>query len=127
MKYPAINANLFIENRKKFTAQMKPGSVAMFTSNFEYVWNGDATYPFKQNSNLFWLSGIDQEDTVLFLFPDAPVKEFKEALFIKETNDVIAVWDGHKYTKEEARNASGIANIFWSQEFDKNQRCDELC
>lgn len=118
MKYPAIDNKLFVHNRERFKAALKPGSIAIFTSSYEYLWNGDATHTFKQNSNLFWLSGIDQEDTVLVIFPDCPVKEFKEVLFIKETNEQIATWEGHKYTKEEARNASGINSIFWSHELE---------
>ena len=93
---------------------MKPGSIALFASNFEYIWNGDATYSFKQNSDFFWLSGIDQEDSYLILFPDCPVPEYREALFLKETNEHIAVWDGHKYTQEEATQASGIHHVFWN-------------
>lgn len=94
---------------------MAPGSIAIFHSNYQYVWNGDAHYPFKQNSDLFYLSGIDQEDSVLVLFPDCPVKEYRECLFLVETNEHIAVWEGHKYTKEEARASSGIEQVFWIQ------------
>lgn len=114
MKYTAPNAQLFVENRKRFISAMKPGSIALFASNFEYIWNGDATYSFKQNSDFFWLSGIDQEDSYLILFPDCPVPEYREALFLKETNEHIAVWDGHKYTQEEATQASGIHHVFWN-------------
>lgn len=115
MKYTQLPSDIFIENRKRFTAQMEPGSIAIFHGNYQYVWNGDAHYSFKQNSDLFYLSGIDQEDTVLVLFPDCPVKEYRECLFLVETNEHIAVWEGHKYTKEEARAGSGIESIFWNQ------------
>ncbi len=117
MKYDKIDKQLFIDNRKKFTAQMKPNSIAILTSNYEYVWNGDATHSFKQNSNLFWLCGIDQEDSILVLFPDCPVPEFREALFLKQTNEHIAVWEGYKYTKPDATATSGIPNVFWNTEF----------
>jgi Xaa-Pro aminopeptidase len=116
MKYPTLDNKLFIDNRKRFTALMKPGSIAIIPSNFEYTWNGDATHKFKQNSDLFWLSGIDQEDSYLVIFPDCPIAEYRECLFLKETNDRIAIWEGHKYTKAEATETSGIANIFWNQD-----------
>ncbi|MBC7426627.1 MAG: aminopeptidase P N-terminal domain-containing protein, partial [Bacteroidia bacterium] len=122
MKYPAIDSSLFIENRKKFTAKLKPGSIAIIHSNYEYVWNGDATHPFKQSSDLLWLCGIDQEDSILLMFPDCPIPEFRECLFLKQTNAHIAIWEGHKYTKEEATKASGIANVYWNNEFESKSR-----
>jgi len=114
MKYPTLPKEIFIENRKRFVAQMEPGSIAIFHSNYQYSWNGDAHYRFKQNSDLFYLTGIDQEDTVLVLFPDCPIKAFQESLFLVETNEHIAIWEGHKYTKEEAQEASGISSINWN-------------
>ncbi len=117
MKYQSIDNRLFIENRAKFVAQMKPNSIAIFRSNYEFVRNGDATMEFKQHSDLFWLTGIDQEDSILVLFPDSPEEAFRECLFLKQTNAVIAVWDGHKYTKEEATATSGIKSIFWNDTF----------
>ena len=115
MKYPRIDKQLFIDNRKRFTDQMEPGSIAIFHSNYQYSWNGDAFHKFKQNSDLFYLSGIDQEDSVLVLFPDCPIKEYRECLFLLETNEHIAVWEGYKYTKEDATATSGVANVFWNQ------------
>jgi Xaa-Pro aminopeptidase len=117
-RYQLIDQNLFIENRKRFTVQLKPKSLAIFHSNEELPRNGDSTYHFKQNSDMFWLTGIDQEECALVLFPDCPVEAYREALFVKRTNEHIAVWDGHKYTKEEATAASGIKNVFWYDEFD---------
>ena len=117
MKYQSIDNRLFIENRAKFVAQMKPNSIAIFRSNYEFVRNGDATMEFKQHSDLFWLTGIDQEDSILVLFPDAPEEAYRECLFLKQTNAVIAVWDGHKYTKEEATATSGIMSVFWNDTF----------
>jgi len=96
---------------------MKPGSIAVFQSNDETPRNGDATFRFKQNSDVFYLSGVDQEDTILVLFPDSPNPLYKEMLFIKETNETIARWDGAKLTPEQAMQCSGIKQIFWYQEF----------
>lgn len=117
-RYKLIENTLFVENRKRFTAQLKPKSLAIFNSNEEVPRNGDATYNFKQNSDMFWLTGIDQEECAVVIFPDCPVEAYREALFVKRTNEHIAVWDGHKYTKEEATAASGIKNVFWMDEFD---------
>lgn len=117
MKYPTIDKQLFIDNRQRFTEEMLPGSIAIFHSNYQYSWNGDAFHKFKQNSDLFYLSGIDQEDSVLVLFPDCPVKEYRECLFLLETNEHIAVWEGHKYTKKEATETSGIENVFWNDNY----------
>ncbi len=117
MKYQSIDNRLFIENRAKFVAQMKPNSIAIFRSNYEFVRNGDATMDFKQHSDLFWLTGIDQEDSILVLYPDCPEEAYRECLFLKQTNATIAVWEGHKYTKEEATATSGIRSIFWNDVF----------
>lgn len=117
MKYPQINSDLFIQNRAKFIKELKPNSIAIFNSNYEFVKNGDASLDFKQNSDIFWLSGIDQEDSILVIFPDCPIAEMREILFLKQTNETIAVWDGHKYTKEEATNTSGIKTILWNNDF----------
>lgn len=96
---------------------MKPNSIAIFRSNYEFVRNGDATMDFKQHSDLFWLTGIDQEDSILVLYPDSPEEAYRECLFLKQTNPTIAVWDGHKYTKEEATATSGIKSVFWNDTF----------
>lgn len=116
MKYDLIDKNLFIENRKRFVKNLLPESVAIFNSNDEMPRNGDGTFPFRQNSDLFYLSGIDQEQTVLVIAPDCPVAEYREVLFLRKTSEMIAVWEGHKYTKEEARNASGIQSIYWLED-----------
>ena len=92
--------------------------MAVFHSNDMMPTNADATHPFIQNSNLFWLTGIDQEDTVLIMFPEAPDESQREILFLKKTNEMIAIWEGHKYTKEEALEASGIQNIQWVGSFE---------
>jgi Xaa-Pro aminopeptidase len=118
MKYTALPKEFYKENRRKFCAHMKPGSVAIFTSNDEMPRNGDSTHHWKQNSDLLWLCGIDQEDTILIMFPDCPNPDLREMLFLKETNETIATWDGHKYTKEEAYETSGIDHILWNTSFD---------
>lgn len=117
MKYTAPNSELFITNRKRFTERLKPNSMAIFNANDEYLRSGDQNFIFKQNADLFHLSGIDQEKTILVLFPDCPNPLYREVLFLRQTNEHIAVWEGHKYTKEEAFKASGIQQIFWLEDF----------
>ncbi len=119
MKYRPIGADLYKLNRKNFTDKIKPNSVAIFHSNDIMPTNADGTMPFKQNSNLFYLSGIDQEESILVLAPDFPDPEMREMLFVIETNEEIAIWEGHKYTKEEATETSGIKNVKWNSEFEK--------
>lgn len=109
--------SLFTENRSNFISKMKPGHFAVFFSNEVINLNGDGNYPFVQNSNFYYLTGIDQEECILLLFPDAPKPEWKEILFIRETNAVIQVWEGWKYSKSEASEASGIHNIKFFPEF----------
>lgn len=118
MKYSSIDAQLFVENRKRFIAKLKPNSIAFLNANDEMPRNGDANYLFRQNSDLFYLSGIDQEQTILVLFPDAPLPRYREILFVRRTNEHIAIWEGHKYTKEEARAASGIQSVYWTEDYD---------
>lgn len=118
MKYLPISNNLFIYNRKNFFLRIKSNSIAIFFSNDEFPKNGDQTFPFKQNADFFYLTGIDQEQSILILYPDCPNPVYREVLFLRQTNEHIAVWEGHKYTKEEARKASGIENIFWLDEYD---------
>ncbi len=117
MKYTPIDKKLFIENRKKFTPHLKPDSIAIFNSNDEMPRNGDGNFMFRQQSDLFWLTGIDQEQTILVMAPNHPLPEYREALFVRKTNEHIAIWEGHKYTKEEAREASGIQHIYWTDDF----------
>lgn len=119
MKYHPINNKLFIKNRAKFTAQMKPKSIAVFNSNDIFTTGADSTLPFEQHSDLLYLSGADQEESILLLFPDAINKNHREILFLTETNEHIAIWYGAKYSKEEATNVSGIQTIYWLSEFKK--------
>jgi Xaa-Pro aminopeptidase len=117
MKYQIIDKKLFSQNRKNFVSKLKKKGLAIINSNDEQPRSGDQTYPFKQNPDLFYLSGIDQEQTILLLFPDCPNPLYKEVLFLRQTNQHIAIWEGHKYTIENAREISGIENIFWIDEF----------
>ena len=119
MKYHQIDRDLFIKNRAKFMAQMKPKSVAIFNSNDIYPISADSTMAFEQHRDIFYLSGVDQEESILLLFPDAPYENQREMLFLKETNDHIAVWEGEKLTKERALSVSGIKTVHWLQDFDK--------
>ncbi len=118
MKYLAVSNELFILDRSNFTKLLKPDSIAIFNSNDEFPRNGDQTFTFKQNPDFFYLTGIDQEQCILVLFPDCPNPLYKEVLFLRQTNEHIAIWEGHKYTKEEARLASGIQNVHWLTDFD---------
>src|SRR5215212_1563300 len=118
MKYDLIDKNLFIENRKRFVKNLLPESVAIFNANDEMPRNGDGNFTFRQNSDLFYLSGIDQEQTMLVIFPEATLPQYREMLFLRQTNEKIAVWEGHKYTKDEARAASGIQSIYWMDDFN---------
>ena len=117
MRYEPIDSALFVDNRARFVKHMKPNSIALFVSSDVYPRNADADFYFRQDSELFWLSGIDQEETMLILFPDCPNPLYKEVLFVRETNDHIAVWEGHKYSKKEAEAISGIKQVQWNQDF----------
>jgi len=119
MKYNLIDRNLFIINRKNFTEQMKPNSLAIFNSNDIYPISADSTIPFQQHRDIFYLSGVDQEESILVLFPNAPDKKNRELLFLKETNEHIAIWEGEKLTKEKAFETSGIKTVYWLQEMEK--------
>ena len=94
-------------------AQMKPNSVAVFNSNDIYPISADSTMPFQQHRDIFYLSGVDQEESVLVLFPDAPYAHQKEILFLKETSEHIAIWEGEKLTKDRAFEVSGIKTVYW--------------
>ncbi len=119
MKYHPINPSLFIENRKNFVAKMQPHSLAVFNSNDIYPISADSTMPFEQHRDIFYLSGVDQEESILVLFPDCPKEKHREILFLKETNDHIAVWEGEKLTKEAAFETSGVKTVYWLKEMEK--------
>tara|TARA_R110002074_G_scaffold696_5_gene3879 strand:- start:31462 stop:32751 length:1290 start_codon:yes stop_codon:yes gene_type:complete len=119
MKYLPIDQELYIKNRKNFMAQMKPKSIAVFNSNDIYPVSADSTMPFNQHRDILYLSGVDQEESILLLFPEAHEEKHREVLFLRETNDHIAVWEGEKLTKERAFEVSGIKTVYWLSEFDK--------
>ncbi|MGY0408655.1 MAG: aminopeptidase P N-terminal domain-containing protein, partial [Polaribacter sp.] len=119
MKYHKIDTQLFVKNRKNFAAKMKPKSLAIFNSNDMYPISADSTFPFEQHRDIFYLSGVDQEESVLVLFPDCPNENHKEILFLKETNALIAVWEGEKLTKKAAFETSGIKTVYWLQDLEK--------
>jgi len=119
MKYHPIDSKLFIKNRSNFIAQMKANSLAVFNSNDIYPISADSTMPFQQHRDIYYLSGVDQEESVLVLFPDCPNKNHRELLFLKETNDHIAVWEGEKLTKVRAFEVSGIKTVYWLQDLNK--------
>lgn len=119
MKYAPINSGLFVRNRKKFGAHMKPGGLAVFNSNDIYPISADSTMPFQQHRDIFYLSGVDQEESILVLFPDALDPKHREVLFLRETNAHIAVWEGEKLTRQRATEVSGISTVYWLKDFDK--------
>lgn len=118
MKYLPIDSKLFTKNRVKFVAQMIPNSIAVFNSNDIFSTGADSTLPFHQHRNIFYLSGVDQEESILVLFPDAKNQKHKEILFLKETNDHIAIWEGAKLNKIQATETSGVQTVYWLDEFE---------
>lgn len=118
MKYHRLNPEIFIKNRKRFTSRMEPRSIAIFNSNDELPTNGDQLYPFRQNSDLVWLTGIVQEDTLLILFPDHPDPKFREVLVLVRPNELKEKWDGHRLRKAEAQAISGVQQILWLDSLD---------
>jgi Xaa-Pro aminopeptidase len=118
MRQETVNPEIFKENRKRFVKRMQPGSIAVFNSNDELPMNGDALYPFRQNSDLYWLTGIIQEDTMLILFPDNPDPAHREVLVLVRPNELKEKWDGHRLRREEATALSGIRSIVWLDSLD---------
>ncbi|MEQ8325367.1 MAG: aminopeptidase P family protein [Vicingaceae bacterium] len=118
MKYDIIDQALFVHNRAQFTKHLKPSSLAVFNSNDIMPTNADGTMPFRQNSDLFHLSGIDQEETILLICPQASKKEHREVLFLKETSEEIAIWEGAKLSVEQAQEVSGINTVYWLDQFE---------
>ncbi|MEO9483728.1 MAG: aminopeptidase P family protein [Ekhidna sp.] len=119
MRYDPIDNQLFIQNRDKLAKRMKPRSVAIVHSNDIMPTNADGTMKFVQNANMLWLTGADQEESIVLIAPNFPDEKMREILFVRETNEEIAVWEGHKLTKEEGTAISGIKNVKWTSEFEK--------
>lgn len=118
MKYLPIDRRLFVRNRKRFAKQLEQKSIAVFNSNDIMPTSADGTHGFIQQTDLFYLSGIDQEESTLVICPEAKEEKYREILFVKETNEKIALWEGHKYSKDEATAVSGIKSVFWNHEFE---------
>ncbi len=118
MKYLPLNPDIFIQNRKRFVGQMQKNSIAIFVSNDEVASNGDAIYHFKQNSDLFWLSGVTQEDSMVILFPDNPDPKYREVLVLVRPNELKEKWDGKRLRVNEAQAISGIKTIVWLDSLD---------
>ena len=119
MKYHQVDTTLYIKNRANFMAKMKPNSLAVFNSNDIYPISADSTLPFEQHRDILYLSGVDQEESILVMFPDAPYEMHREVLFLKETNDHIAVWEAEKLTKKRAFEVSGIKTVYWLQQSER--------
>ena len=117
MKYDRIDNALYIANRQKFTAQMAAGTLAVFNSNDIYPVSADSTLPFAQHRDILYLSGVDQEESILVLFPTASNPAHREVLFLKENSELIAIWEGEKLTKQTAFETSGIQTVYWLQQF----------
>ncbi len=122
MRHEPINPELFIENRKQFALRMENSSVAVFNSNDTMPTSADGTLPFVQHSDIFYLTGIDQEETILLLNPHSPQEHNREILFVRETNEHLAVWEGEKLTKMRATQISGIKNVQWLSAFQSQFR-----
>ncbi len=118
MKYLPLNPDIFKQNRKRFIEKMEPGAIAIFNSNDELPSNGDALYRFKQNSDLYWLTGIEQEDTMLLLFPGNTDKKYREVLVLVRPNELKEKWDGHRLRAAEGKAISGIETVAWLDSLD---------
>jgi len=131
MRYNPIHSGVYTKNRVRFAKELHSKSLAVFNSNDIYPISADSTLPFEQHRDLFYLSGIDQEESILVIFPDALEKKYREILFVKETNDHIAVWEGAKLTKKQASELSGIQTVCWLSEFKRifqelSSQCDRF-
>ena len=118
MKYLKLHSEIFIHNRHRFADKMVDNAIAIFNSNDELPTNGDQLYKFKQNADLYWLTGIEQEDTMLILFPGNPDPKFREVLVLVRPNEIKEKWDGHRLRKQEAQQISGIETIVWLDALD---------
>lgn len=118
MKHLPLNHQIFNENRRRFVKEMKPKSIAIFNSNDEVSSNADALYRFQQNTNLYWLSGIEQEETMVILYPDNPDKKYREVLVLVRPVELKEKWDGRRLRANEATEISGISTIVWLDSLD---------
>lgn len=118
MKNLPLDSQIFIKNRQRFIAEMQPQSIAIINSNDELPSNGDALHKFQQNADLYWLTGIEQEDTMVILYPDNPDPKFREVLVLVRPNEMKEKWDGHRLRKDEAFAISGISTVVWLDSLD---------
>ena len=128
MKYNRIDKKLFIKNRQDFMDHMETSSLAVFNSNDIYPISADSTFPFQQHRDILFLSGVDQEESILVISPNATNAEHREVLFLRETNEHISIWEGEKLNKEAAFEVSGIKTVYWLQDFERifNQMMSEV-
>lgn len=117
MRYHQIPQSLFVNNRKRLIKELQPGSLVVFNSSDIMPTSADGTMPFRQQTDIFWASGVDQEESILLVFPDSKLPEHKEILFLKETSEQIAIWEGEKLTKKRATEISGIQTVYWLSQF----------
>jgi len=122
MKKVKIDKSFFVENRQKIIKELKPDSVAIIHSNDELTRSGDQHFPYRQNSDFFYLTGLEQEKCILTFCPDHPNEKLREILFTIQPNELLETWTGHKYTKEEIREISGIKTVKWLADFDMTLR-----
>jgi len=122
MRYEKIDSQLFISNRERLRGLLKPNSMVIVHSNDVLPTNADGTFGFRQNNDIFYLSGIDQEETILILFPDFPDEKFREILLVRETSEHIKVWEGEKLSKKQASEISGIEKVVWTSSFETTLR-----
>src|SRR4051794_21901034 len=118
MKYLPLNAEIFVQNRKRFTDRMEKNAIAIFNSNDELPSNGAALLKFKQNADLCWLTGIEQEDSMLVLFPDNPDRKYREVLVLVRPNELKEKWDGRRLRPAEAKSISGAPTVIWLDTLD---------
>ena len=119
MRYIPLTSNFYSNNRANFIDSISRGGIAVFNSNDIYPISADSTMPFEQHRDIFYLTGIDQEETILLLFPDAKNTNHREILFVKKTNNHIKVWEGEKLSMKKATNISGIKTVLWTDDFKK--------
>ena len=120
MRYSQIPRDLFIRNRQKLAGKLEKNSIAFIHSNDQMLRNGDQFFPYRQNSDLFYLTGIEQEMTILVLCPDHPSKNRRELLFIRKPDPKLENWEGKKLDKKRAEEISGMENVFWLEKFERN-------
>src|SRR5687768_11119241 len=119
VRYDPIDSKLFVQNRARLKGMLLPNSLAVVNANDVLPTNADGSLPLVPNTDLFYLSGVEQEQSILILYPDADDEKHRELLFLRETNEELAIWEGHKLTKDEARKVSGIPQIHWLQDFPR--------